>query len=112
MLDSTGKLGSVGAELQLNLRDPLGQSSHWLNLESDKLLFVAEPDALDEATEDPRDDERWLRIAAIESSDAFRTMEDFFDQRGDPRLARALGQALQQRNPFRRFKDTLVDQPK
>lgn len=41
----------------LRSRDPLGQASHWLNLESDGLLFLAEADALDEATEDPRDDE-------------------------------------------------------
>jgi hypothetical protein len=95
----------------LNSRDPLGQSSHWLNLESGELLFVAEPDALDDDTEDPRDDERWVRIEAIESSDAFRIMEDFVDQCGDLRLGRAMTQALQQRKPFRRFKDVLADHP-
>jgi len=95
----------------LNSRDPLGQSSHWLNLESGELLFMAEADALDEATEDPRDDERWLCTKAIESSDAFRIMEDFVDQCDDMRLGRALPQALQQRKPFRRFKDTLADHP-
>ena len=96
-----------------NSRLPLGQSSQWLDLESSALLTVAEPDLPDEvaeAAEDPRDGERWLRIAAIESSDAFRTVEDFVDQCGEPRLARALGQALQQRKPLRRFKDTLADQ--
>jgi hypothetical protein len=95
----------------LNARDLLGQSSHWLNLESGELLFLAEADALDEADEDPRDDERWLRIAAIEPSDAFRIMEDFVDQCDDPRLGRALAQALQQRKPFRRLKDTLAERP-
>jgi hypothetical protein len=95
----------------LNSRDPLGQSSHWLNLESGELLFVAESDTPDEAIEDPRDDERWLRIEAVESSDAFRIMEDFVDQCDDPRLARALGHALQQRKPFRHFKDTLAEHP-
>lgn len=93
----------------LNSRDPLGQSSHWLNLESGELLFVAEPGTLDEATEDPRNDERWLHIEAIDSSEAFCIMEDFVDQCDDARLARALEQALQQRKPFRRFKDTLAD---
>jgi len=68
-------------------------------------------DALDEADEDPRDDERWLFIEPIESSEAFRVMEDFVDQCGDDRLARALGQALQQRKPFRRFKDVLAAHP-
>lgn len=95
----------------LNSRDPLGQSSHWLNLESGELLFMAEADALDEATDDPRGDERWLCVEAIESSDAFRIMEDFVDQCDDMRLGRTLAQALQQRKPFRRFKDTLADHP-
>ncbi len=95
----------------LNSRDPLGLASHWLNLESGELLFVAEPDVLDEAAEDPRDDGRWLRIEAIESSDAFRIMEDFIDQCDDTRLTHALGQALQRRKPFRHFKDALADHP-
>jgi hypothetical protein len=52
-----------------------------------------------------------MRIEAIDSSDAFGIMEDFVDQCDDTRLARTLGQALQQRKPFRRFKDTLADHP-
>jgi hypothetical protein len=95
----------------LNSRGPLGQSSHWLNLESGELLFLAEPDTLDEAVEDPRNDERWLHIDGIDSSEAFRIMEDFVDQCDDVRLARTLGQVLQQRKPFRRFKDSLADHP-
>lgn len=95
----------------LNSRDPLGQSSYWLNHESGELLFLAAADALDEVAEDPRDDERWIRIEAIDSADAFGIMQDFVDQCVDLRLARALGQALQQRKPFRRFKDTLANHP-
>jgi hypothetical protein len=38
-------------------------------------------------------------------------MEDFVDQCDDPRLGRALAQALQQRKPFRRLKDTLAERP-
>ena len=92
----------------LNSRDPLGESSHWLNIESGEILFVAGPDAADEADVDPRDDDRWLGIEPIESSEAFRVMEDFADQCGDAWLARALGQALRERKPFRRFKDVLA----
>jgi hypothetical protein len=95
----------------LNARDPLGQGSHWLNLESGELLFLVGPDALSEDDEDPREDERWLRVEAIDSSDAFRIMEDFVDQCENPRLARTLSQALQQRKPFRRFKDALAAHP-
>lgn len=72
-------------------RDRLGQSNHWLNIESG--------------------DERWLRVEAIAPLDAFRTKEDFVGQRDVHRLARALGQALQQCKPFRGFKDTLANHP-
>lgn len=95
----------------LNWRDPFGQSSHWLHLESGELLFLAGPDAADEVAEDPRDSDQWLWVEPIESSQAFEIMEDFAEQCGDTRLARALRQALQQRKPFRRFKDTLAAHP-
>jgi hypothetical protein len=95
----------------LNSRDPLGESSHWLNLESGTILSLIAPDAVEEADEDPRDDDRWQFIEPIESSEAFRVMEDFVDQCGDDRLGRALGHALQQRKPFRRFKDVLAAHP-
>ena len=42
------------------------------------------------------------------SSEAFRVMEDFADQCGDAWLAHALGQALRERKPLRRFKDVLA----
>lgn len=95
----------------LNSRDPYGLGSHWLDLESGALLFVSEADAPHEGNVDPRDDERWLRIAPVESFEVFRIMEDFVDQCDDARLADALAQALRQRHPFRRFKDRLLDQP-
>ncbi len=95
----------------LNSRDPLGESSHWLNLESGSILSLIGPDADNETDADPRDDDCWLFIEPIESSEAFRIMEDFVDQCGDERLARALGQSLQRRKPFRRFKDALAAHP-
>jgi Uncharacterised protein family (UPF0158) len=95
----------------LNTRDPLGECSHWLNIESGTILSLIGPDAVDVSDDDPRDDDRWLYIEPIESSEAFRVMEDFVDQCGADRVARALGQALQQRKPFRRFKDVLAAHP-
>ena len=95
----------------LNSRDPLGESSHRLNLESGSILSLIGPDVDNETDADPRDDDCWLFIEPIESSEAFRVMEDFVDRCGDDRLARALGQALQQRKPFRRFKDALAAHP-
>lgn len=51
------------------------------------------------------------RVLTLESSQAFRVMEDFVDQCSDIRLAQALAQALQRRKPFRRFKDVLAAYP-
>jgi hypothetical protein len=59
----------------LNSRDPLGERSHWLNIESGIILSLIGPDAYDETDGDPRDDDRWLFIEPIESSEAFRVME-------------------------------------
>lgn len=95
----------------LNSRGPLRECGHWLNLESGTILFLIGPDADDKGDADPRDDGRWLFIEPIESSEAFRVMEDFVDQCGDDGLARALGEALQQRKSFRRFKDVLAAHP-
>jgi len=95
----------------LNSRDPLGESSHWLNIESGTILSLIGPDAVDETDGDPRDDDRWLFIEPIGSSEAFRVMEDFVDQCGEDRLGRALGKVLQERKPFRRFKDVLAAHP-
>lgn len=113
---SDGAARSLAIDLEeliwaLNSRDPFVESSHWLHLESGELLFLAGPDAADEVAEDPRDSDRWLCVEPIESSQAFEIMEDFAEQCGDASLARALRQALQQRKPFRRFKDTLAAHP-
>jgi hypothetical protein len=113
---SDGAARSLAIDLEeliwaLSSRDPFGESSHWLHLESGELLFLAGPDAADEVAEDPRDSDQWLCVEPIESSPAFEIMEDFAEQCGDARLARALRQALQQRKPFRRFKDTLAAHP-
>jgi len=95
----------------LTWRDSFGESSHWLNLESGELLYHPGSDTEDDADEDPRDSDQWLCVEPIESSQSFEIMEDFTGQCHDARLARALGQALQQRKPFRRFKDTLAAYP-
>jgi len=66
---------------------------------------------LEELDRDPRDDEGFVRIDAIDSSDSFTIMAAFVDQLGDRRLAQALTWALQQHKPFRRFKDELARHP-
>lgn len=95
----------------LNSRDPYGEGSHWLNLESGELLYRSEFDAEEDDAEDPGDSDRWLPVEPIESSQVFEIMEDFAAQCRDASLAGMLQQALQQRKPFRRFRDTLAEYP-
>ncbi|MBV8035383.1 UPF0158 family protein [Roseateles sp.] len=95
----------------LNSHDALGEYSHWLNLESGELLYHCGFDAEDEADESPRDSGQWLRVEPVESSQAFEIMDDFTRRCRDARLAQALARTLQQRKPFRRFKDTLAAFP-
>jgi hypothetical protein len=95
----------------LTWHDDYQGSGHWLNLDTGDVVFVADPDDLGELEADPRDDERFVRIDAIDSSQSFRIMADFVDQLGDRRLAQALTRALEQRKPFRRFKDELAHHP-
>lgn len=95
----------------LTWHDDYQGSGHWLNLDTGEVVFVADPLDLGELDADPRDDERFVRIDAIDSSESFRIMEDFIEQLGERRLALSLTRALQQRKPFRRFKDELANHP-
>lgn len=92
----------------LTWHDDYQGSSHWLNLDTGEVVFVADPHDLGELDADPRDDKRFVRVDTIDSSESFRIMADFIDQLGDRRLAQALARALEQRKPFRRFKDELA----
>jgi len=114
--------GSAGAGRQLSIdldelawaltwHDDHQGSSHWLNLDTGDVVFIADPYDLGELDADPHDDERFVRIDAIDSSESFRNMEDFVDQLADRHLAQVLTRALQQRKPFRRFKDELAHHP-
>lgn len=101
---SDGTARSLSIDLKeliwaLNSRDPFGERSHWLSLESGELLSFAGSDAADEVAEDPRDSNQWLCVEPIESSQALEIMEDFAEQCGNARLAGSLRQALQQRSP-------------
>lgn len=95
----------------LTWRDDLMGSSHWLNLDTGEVVFVGDPSDVDELPEDPRDNDRYVLIEAIESSESFHIMEDFIEQLTDRALAQTLERALQQRKPFRRFKDELAGHP-
>lgn len=95
----------------LTWQDDFMGSSHWLNLDTGEVVFVGDPADVGELPEDPRDNDRYMQIEAIDSSQSFCIMEDFTLQLADRRLAQTLERALQQRKPFRRFKDELAGHP-
>jgi hypothetical protein len=57
------------------------------------------------------DPERYLLIEPVPSSVGYEVMSDFVDTLPEGKVPRELARALQQRHPFRRFKDVLLNYP-
>jgi len=57
------------------------------------------------------DPDRYLLIEAVPSSVGYEVMSDFVDTLPEGKILWELQRALQQRHPFRRFKDVLLDYP-
>lgn len=55
--------------------------------------------------------ERFLHIEANASQDAFELMEEFVDSIANESVQKVLFRALNERKPFRRFKDELLNFP-
>ena len=68
-------------------------------------------DDVDEVPDDLEDNPRYLPIEAMASHNAFQIMEDFVDELGDNPEAVVLQAALNDRKPFRHFKDALLNYP-
>jgi hypothetical protein len=105
---------------------------HYLDVETGEVLFFTEEELEEIESDDPEGDEspqggqdditalarevladadRFIPIPRMDSSEAFRHMEDFLDTVGEPRVTRDLGRALSGSKPFRRFKDALEGHP-
>ncbi len=56
--------------------------------------------------------ERYLQVPRADSRDGYRDMEAFIETVASERLAERLARAIQGRGAFRRFKDTLLDDPR
>ena len=85
---------------------------YFLDRETGETLFVS--DLMDSEEIQERIDEDFERYAAIEpvpSHDSFQIMEDFVESLPEGAARRDLVSALNQRKPFRRFKDTLLAYP-
>ncbi|WP_160285659.1 UPF0158 family protein [Pseudomonas knackmussii] len=92
--------------------DSNGMEFH-LDLETGEIRLRPEDD-LDEEFEQllERQPQRFLYIEPVSSRDGFRIMEDFVREKvDDPRASDSLVRALEDRKPFRSFKDRLFDYP-
>ncbi|WP_371370075.1 UPF0158 family protein [Pseudomonas sp. QL9] len=92
--------------------DSNGMEFH-LDLETGEIRLRPE-DYLDEEFEQllERQPQRFLYIEPVSSRDGFRIMEDFVREKvDDPRASDSLVRALEDRKPFRSFKDRLFDYP-
>jgi hypothetical protein len=94
----------------------------YLNLETGGIAIISEffdsfdeeGNAIYEEEEKQRycDDDKYIYIPVVESSDAFREMEEFIESKvKDKSLRSQLWDALDRRRPFRRFKDVLMEYP-
>ncbi|HEX6037167.1 UPF0158 family protein [Longimicrobium sp.] len=70
-----------------------------------------DPEAFDEYADDDLDPERFRHIESVGSNEGFRWMERFADDQPDDRVRGKLLRALEQRRPFRSFKDALTEFP-
>jgi hypothetical protein len=87
---------------------------YFLNTETGEVLFFSEFDAFTDEREQELEEidgsDIYIPIERIDSSEAYRWMEDFVDQVVAPKNQRAaekLSIALMGRGAFRRFKDVL-----
>jgi len=97
--------------MALTWRGSLYDSAHYLDTETGEVIFVSDGADEDMIPPELEDNPRYPCIEAIESSQAFGIMEDFIETVEDAAMAGRLAAALERPKPFRRFKDTLLDDP-
>lgn len=97
--------------IALTHHDPYTGSSWRFDSRTGALFFVSDGVDEEDLPDDLDDDTRWLDVRAIDSSLTWQIRADFAEQCSDAWLARRLADALDQRKPFRRFKDALYDHP-
>ncbi|MHB9131401.1 MAG: UPF0158 family protein [Armatimonadota bacterium] len=102
-------------DLQLAFESGNFESSFYVDLQTGKVVLSGDPSMCDEVEEIneliEEDPGRFTFIEPMSSREGFRLMEDFVETLTSARVQDHLIQALQQRHPFRNFKDALLDYP-
>ena len=84
---------------------------HFFDRQTGEVLTVFEDMDEEDAELLDADPDRYLLIEPVPSSVGYEVMSDFVDTLPEGKVLRELARALQQRHPFRRFKDVLLDYP-
>ncbi len=89
------------------------EANYFLDLQTGKVIFVSEyMDNKDEMLEMiEQGPERYKAIPIISSSESYQIMEDFIETVKDDEIRDALYDAINRRNPFFRFNETLSECP-
>lgn len=98
-------------ELIMAFEDQGSDLQHFLDIQTGEVLSVFE-DMPEEGPEslDP-DPDRYLLIEPVPSWMGYEIRRDFVDTLAEGKVRLELARALQQRHPFRRFKDVLLNYP-
>lgn len=99
-------------ELIMAFEDYGTELQHFFDRQTGEVLSLLEED-MDEEDRERLDAEpdRYLLIEPVPSSVGYDVMSDFVDTLPEGKVPRELARALQQRHPFRRFKDVLLNYP-
>lgn len=95
--------------LEMAMESNDGMAEWYLDLRTGALLMLSTHDPSmteEDAVAIADEPDRYVIVDSLTSHDGFEMMRDFVATVSDPRIASALDDALRERKPFRRFKDT------
>jgi hypothetical protein len=99
-------------ELIIAFEDYGTELQHFFDCQTGEVLSLLEEDMDEEDRERlDADPDRYLLIEPASSSVGYEIMSDFVGILPEGKVPRELARALQQRHPFRRFKDVLLNYP-
>ena len=99
-------------ELIMAFEDYGTDLQHFFDRQTGEVLSLLEEDTDEEDRERlDADPERYLLIEPVPSSFGYDVMSDFVDTLPEGEARRELARALQQKHPFRRFKNALLTYP-
>jgi hypothetical protein len=98
-------------ELIMAFEDYGTELQHFFDCQTGEVLTVFEDMDEEDAERLDAEPERYLQIEPVPSSVGYEIMSDFVETLPEGKVPRELARALQQRHPFRRFKDVLLNYP-